>query len=425
MIPYQNIMKNSSRVLAPLFNQTSRRYASTALASLDNIMGEVMDSIYEAGTFKPERIITTRQAAEIQVAGSSKKILNFCANNYLGLSSHPEVVEASKAALDKYGAGLSSVRFICGTQDIHKELEEKISRFHGREDTIIYASCFDANAGLFESLLTPEDAAISDELNHASIIDGIRLCKAERHRFKHMDMKDLERVLQETQKCRMRVVATDGVFSMDGDVAPLKEIVELCDQYKALVFIDECHATGFVGETGRGTEEFTGVDGRVHIINSTLGKALGGAAGGYTCGPKSLTDMLRQKSRPYLFSNSLPPPVVAGASKVFDLIMRDNSLVSKVAENTKHFRTRIEEAGFTIWGKDHPIVPIMLDDASLAGRFAEEMLSKDIYVIGFSYPVVPKGKARIRVQVSAAHTPAEIDKCVDAFIDIGKKLKVI
>ncbi|XP_072163199.1 2-amino-3-ketobutyrate coenzyme A ligase, mitochondrial-like [Diadema setosum] len=409
-----------------LISRTAARHQSTApVAVLGNAMNEVMEAIHEAGTYKPERVITTRQAADIRVEGSSGKILNFCANNYLGLSSHPEVVDAAKKALDDYGAGLSSVRFICGTQDIHKELEDKISRFHGRDDTILYASCFDANAGIFEALLTPDDAVISDELNHASIIDGIRLCKAQRMRYKHMNMEDLEAKLEESKNCRMRLIVTDGVFSMDGDIAPLREICDLADKYNSLVFIDECHATGFLGETGRGTEEHLGIDGRCHIINSTLGKALGGAAGGYTSGPQGLIDMLRQKSRPYLFSNSLPPPVVASASKVFDIIMRDNSLVSKVASNTKRFRDHMAGAGFTVWGKTHPICPIMLGEASLAGKFAEEMLARGIYVIGFSYPVVPKGLARIRVQISAAHTEEEIDQCAEAFIDVGKQLGVI
>ncbi|XP_033106368.1 2-amino-3-ketobutyrate coenzyme A ligase, mitochondrial-like [Anneissia japonica] len=400
-------------------------YSTAPLGVMNQVLGEVMDAIRSAGTYKPERVITTKQAAQIKVKGSNRNILNFCANNYLGLSSNLEVVEAAKESLDRYGNGLSSVRFICGTQDIHKELEQKIAKFHGRDDAILYISCFDANAGIFESLLGPEDAVISDELNHASIIDGIRLCRAERLRYYHMSMPDLEQKLQETQGSRMRLIVTDGVFSMDGDVAPLKEICDLADKYNSLVFIDECHATGFLGATGRGTEEFLGLDRRCHIINSTLGKALGGAAGGYTTGPQSLIDMLRQKSRPYLFSNSLPPPIVASASKVFDLITKDNSIIAKVTSNTKRFRDKITAAGFEVWGKDHPICPIMLGDASLAGKFAEEMLERDIYVIGFSFPVVPKGLARIRVQISAAHTEDEIDRAVDAFIEVGKKLGVI
>ncbi|XP_071955421.1 2-amino-3-ketobutyrate coenzyme A ligase, mitochondrial-like [Antedon mediterranea] len=400
-------------------------YSSAPLGVMNQVLAEVMDSIKAAGTYKPERVITTKQAAQIKVQGNNKDILNFCANNYLGLSSNLEVIEAAKESLDLYGNGLSSVRFICGTQDIHKELEHKIAKFHGRDDAILYISCFDANAGIFETLLGREDAVLSDELNHASIIDGIRLCSAERHRYKHMNMQDLEEKLQATQKCRMRLIVTDGVFSMDGDVSPLREICDLADKYNSLVFIDECHATGFLGATGRGTEEFIGVEGRCHIINSTLGKALGGAAGGYTTGPQSLIDILRQKSRPYLFSNSLPPPIVAAASKVFDLITQDNSLIAKVTSNTKRFRDKITAAGFEVWGKDHPICPIMLGEASLAGRFAEEMLDRDIYVIGFSFPVVPKGLARIRVQISAAHSEEEIDRAVDAFIEVGKKLEVI
>lgn len=403
----------------------SRNQATAAAAAMNGILQETLESIREAGTFKSERIITTKQASKIQVSGSNRKILNFCANNYLGLSSHPEVIEAAKRALDKYGAGLSSVRFICGTQDIHKELEAKISKFHGREDTILYASCFDANAGIFESLLTPDDAVISDELNHASIIDGIRLCKAQRHRYKHMNLSDLERLLQETQGARMRLIVTDSVFSMDGDIAPLKEIADLAQKYRSLIFIDECHATGFLGKTGRGAEEHLGIGQPCDIINSTLGKALGGAAGGYTTGPKPLIDMLRQKSRPYLFSNTLPPPVVASASKVFDLIMADNSLIDKLAANTKRFRSKMVEAGFTLTGKDHPISPVMLKEASLASKFADEMLKRDIYVIGFSFPVVPKGLARIRVQLSAQHSEEEIDQCVDAFTEVGKQLGVV
>ncbi|XP_033640006.1 2-amino-3-ketobutyrate coenzyme A ligase, mitochondrial-like [Asterias rubens] len=401
------------------------RYSTEAQAVMNEAMYEVMTSIHEAGTYKPERVIVTRQAASIRVAGNSNDILNFCANNYLGLSSHPEVVNAAKKALDDYGSGLSSTRFICGTQDIHKELEEKLARFHKREDAILYASCFDANAGIFEALLTPEDAVISDELNHASIIDGIRLCKAQRHRYKHMDVNDLESILKKTQDCRMRMIVTDGVFSMDGDIAPLKELVSLADTYKALLFVDDCHGTGLLGETGRGTEELLGLHGCSDIINSTLGKALGGAAGGYTTGPKPLIDMLRQKSRPYLFSNTLPPPVVASASKVLDMITDDPSLVSQLAKNTKHFRDRMTAAGFTIWGKGHPICPVMFGDASLARMFSEEMLKRGVFVIGFSFPVVPKGKARIRVQISAAHSEEEIERCVEAFIETGKELKVI
>uniref|UniRef100_A0A2P2HZQ0 2-amino-3-ketobutyrate coenzyme A ligase, mitochondrial n=1 Tax=Hirondellea gigas TaxID=1518452 RepID=A0A2P2HZQ0_9CRUS len=402
------------------------RHHSQAQTECRSLLSEQLDGIRAAGTWKTERVITSKQAVNISVQGSKGKILNFCANNYLGLSSHPEVVEAGKRALDRYGAGLSSVRFICGTQDIHKELEEKISLFHGREDTILYASCFDANAGLFEILLSPEDAVLSDQLNHASIIDGIRLCKAKKFRYLHKDMADLESKLQESRDARMRLIVSDGVFSMDGNVAPLKEICRLAEKYNAMVFLDECHATGFFGRTGRGTEEFheLGQD-KVDIINSTLGKALGGAAGGYTTGPKELITLLRQRARPYLFSNSLPPPVVACASKVFDLLLGNSGLVEQVATNTQRFRSQMVAAGFTIAGEDHPICPVMLGDARLSSQFADLMLEKGIYVIGFSFPVVPIGKARIRVQVSAAHSFQDIDYTVEAFKTVGKKLGVI
>ncbi|CAD7077318.1 unnamed protein product [Hermetia illucens] len=401
-------------------------FASTSAAAKDfrNILRKQLDDIRQAGTFKNERIITSPQKTSITVAGGETRLLNFCANNYLGLSSNEGIVAYSKSILDKYGAGLSSVRFICGTQDIHKELEQKISKFHGREDTILYASCFDANAGIFEAILTPDDAVLSDELNHASIIDGIRLCKAKKFRYKHRDMNDLENLLKSCD-ARIKLIATDGVFSMDGNIAPLRKICDLADKYNALVFIDECHATGFFGSTGRGTEEFQGIQGRVHIINSTLGKALGGASGGYTTGPKELVDLLRQKSRPYLFSNSLPPPVVATGIKVMDMLLHSDQLSKKVQSNTKRFRDGMTKAGFTIAGEDHPICPVMLGDARLASTFADKMLERGIYVIGFSYPVVPKGKARIRVQISAAHAPQEIDHCIAAFIEVGKELKVI
>jgi len=399
---------------------------SDAAKKTGMIIEEQLQSIREAGTWKTERVIVTKQAAGIKVAGDKRRILNFCANNYLGLSSHPEVVEAGKAALDSHGAGLSSVRFICGTHDLHKELEEKIARFHGKEDAILYASCFDANAGLFEVLLTPDDAVISDELNHASIIDGIRLCKGQKYRYKHRDMDDLEVKLQSSSNARQRLVVTDGVFSMDGNVAPLGDIVSLAKKHDAITFIDECHATGFLGATGRGTDEFLGIFGQIDIINSTLGKALGGAAGGYTAGSKQLVDLLRQRSRPYLFSNALPPPVVACASKVFDLLNDPSlDLPGIVTRNTKHFRSRMKDAGFTISGDDHPIAPVMLGDARLASEMADRLLQKGIYVIGFSYPVVPKGKARIRVQISASHTAEEIDETVDAFIEVGREFGVI
>ncbi|XP_062503840.1 2-amino-3-ketobutyrate coenzyme A ligase, mitochondrial-like [Corticium candelabrum] len=386
---------------------------------------EELDLIRSSGLWKSERVITTRQEALIGVGDREERVLNFCANNYLGLSSHPDVIQAGKNALDSHGAGLSSVRFICGTQDIHVILEQKISAFHSRDDTIVYASCFDANAGLFEALLGPDDAVISDELNHASIIDGIRLCKAKKYRYQHKDMRDLRDKLQQAKDAPRKMIATDGVFSMDGDVASLREICDLADEYNAIVMVDECHATGFLGKTGRGTEELLDVAGRVDIINSTLGKAMGGAAGGYTTGHKEIVSLLRQRSRPYLFSNSLPPPVVAQASKVYDLLMMSSELPEKVARNTSQFRSRMKAAGFTISGDDHPICPVMLGDAKLATEIANEMLDLGIFVIGFSYPVVPKGKARIRVQLSAVHSLEDVDRCVDAFIEIGKKKGII
>ncbi|XP_014774822.1 2-amino-3-ketobutyrate coenzyme A ligase, mitochondrial isoform X2 [Octopus bimaculoides] len=422
----RTVMMGTALITAPSLYQLQPRANSVSLASTKKILEESLSEIKNAGTWKAERIIVSKQGAKIGVKGQTNSILNFCANNYLGLSAHPEVIEASKKALDTHGAGLSSVRFICGTQNIHRELEEKLASFHGREDAILYASCFDANAGIFEVLLSPEDAVISDELNHASIIDGIRLCKAQRHRYLHKNMEDLEKKLQETSGARQRLIVTDGAFSMDGNVAPLIDICDLADKYNAIVFIDECHATGFFGKTGRGTEEYHGIEGRVDIINSTLGKALGGAAGGYTTGPKALIDLLRQRSRPYLFSNTLPPPVVASASKSLDLIMQDDSLTGKVLSNTKRFRTQMVNAGFTMSGDpDHPICPVMLGDARLASIFADKMLEQGIYVIGFSYPVVPIGKARIRVQISAAHSEEDIDRAVSAFINIGRELKVV
>ncbi|NXX11723.1 KBL protein, partial [Podargus strigoides] len=424
-----------------------RAHSGTAVAQLRRRLEGELEAIRGAGTWKSERIIASRQGPHLRLAGGGAGaygeagrafglfprcdtraslsfpagILNFCANNYLGLSSHPEVIRAAVEALEKFGAGLSSVRFICGTQSIHKDLEEKIARFHQREDAILYASCFDANAGIFEALLTPEDAVLSDELNHASIIDGIRLCKANKYRYKHMDMQDLEAKLQDAQKHRLRLVATDGAFSMDGDIAPLREICQLAQKYDALVFIDECHATGFLGPSGRGTDELLGVMDKVTIINSTLGKALGGAAGGYTTGPKPLIDLLRQRSRPYLFSNSLPPAVVGCASKALDLLMESNAIAQSMAAKTQRFRSKMTAAGFTISGKDHPICPVMLGDARLAAVMAEDMLNRGIYVIGFSYPVVPKGKARIRVQISAVHSDEDIDRCVEAFTEVGQK----
>ncbi|XP_051166961.1 2-amino-3-ketobutyrate coenzyme A ligase, mitochondrial [Leptopilina boulardi] len=393
-------------------------------SALKSIIQPQLEAIKEAGTWKSERIIASPQRTQISLL-NGKKVLNFCANNYLGLSDHPKVIEAAKKALDQYGAGLSSVRFICGTQKIHKQLENKITAFHKREDTIVYASCFDANAGIFETLLTNEDSVISDELNHASIIDGIRLCKAKKFRYKHRDMNDLEEKLKESTSSRLKLIVTDGVFSMDGTVAPLKDIIELAKKYNALTFVDDCHATGFFGETGRGTEEYFNNVGGIDIINSTLGKALGGAAGGYTTGCKEVIDLLRQRSRPYLFSNSLPPPVVASGIQVIDLISDSTEFLDQITENTQLFRSRMTSAGFKISGDNHPICPVMLGDAKLASKFADKMLEKNIYVIGFSYPVVPKEKARIRVQISAAHSKEEINRAVDAFIEIGRELKVI
>jgi len=381
----------------------------------------------EAGTYKVERVLTGKQASKVAVQGSAEPVLNFCANNYLGLSSHPRVVEAAQRALETHGFGLSSVRFICGTQDLHKQLEEAISKFHQTEDTILYPSCFDANAGIFEACLGPEDAVISDALNHASIIDGIRLCKAQRHRYEHLNLKHLEEILVSLMdKSRHRLIVTDGVFSMDGDIAPLQEICDLAARYDAQVFVDECHATGFLGKGGRGTPELCGVMDKVDIINSTLGKALGGATGGYTTGPKVLIDLLRNKSRPYLFSNTLAPSVAGASIEVFKMLTEDSSLVDKLQTNVRLFRDNMKAAGFTISGHDScPIAPVMLGDARLASEFADEMLSRGIYVIGFSYPVVPKGAARIRVQLSAAHEPDQVLKCVDAFIEVGRQKGVI
>jgi len=406
-------------------NSINSRALSTALKQVNEKLDHELQEIKNAGTWKAERVITSQQDVGITVDGSEGKILNFCANNYLGLSSHPDVTQAGIEALRTHGAGLSSVRFICGTQDIHKTLENQIAQFHGREDSILYASCFDANAGIFEQLLGPEDAVFSDALNHASIIDGIRLCKAKKYRYEHKNMQDLEAKLQDASDAKIKMIVTDGVFSMDGNVAPLPEICDLADKYGALTFIDECHATGFLGPSGRGTEDFFGINGKVDIINSTLGKALGGAAGGYTTASHQIIQLLRQRARPYLFSNSLPPPVVACASQVFSMLMDDSSFVSKIKENTTRFRQKMTSAGFTISGDDHPISPVMLGDAQLASDMADDMLKRGIFVIGFSYPVVPKGKARIRVQISAAHTTDDIDRTVEAFIEVGRARNVI
>jgi glycine C-acetyltransferase len=383
-----------------------------------------LTAIKDAGLFKKERTITTPQGAIIGVA-TNKKVLNFCANNYLGLSSHPEVIKAAKDALDTHGYGMSSVRFICGTQDIHKNLEARISAFLGTEDTILYAAAFDANAGIFEPLFNKEDAIISDALNHASIIDGVRLCKAVRYRYSNNDMSDLETQLIKAQDQRNRIIVTDGVFSMDGTIAQLDKICDLAEKYNSLVMVDDSHSTGFVGETGRGTHEHCGVFGRVDIITSTLGKALGGAMGGFTSAKKEIIDMLRQRSRPYLFSNSLAPAIVGAAIKVIDLLSKDSELRDKLEENTKYFRKKMISAGFNIKKGTHAIVPVMLYDAKLSQIMADKLLLEGIYVIGFFFPVVPKGQARIRVQVSASHSRKDLDKAISAFTEIGKQLGVI
>lgn len=387
-----------------------------------------IQSIHDAGLYKPERIIMTPQGAAIEVKGG-KEVLNFCANNYLGLSSHPKVIEAAHKTLDEWGYGMSSVRFICGTQDIHKVLEQKISAFLQTEDTILYAACFDANGGAFEPLIGAEDAIITDQLNHASIIDGIRLCKAQRLIYKHADMADLEEKLKETQGVRYRLVATDGVFSMNGDIAKLDEICELTDKYDAMVMIDDAHSTGFLGKTGRGTPEYRGVMGKIDIITGTLGKALGGASGGFISGRKELIELYRQRSRPYLFSNTLAPVIVGASIAVFDLLSETTELRDKLEDNTKYFREKMTEAGFDITPGVHPIVPIMLgkfeNDAKLSQDMARDLLEDGIYVIGFYYPVVPRGQARIRVQLSAGHEKHHLDKAIEAFTKIGKKYNVI
>lgn len=383
-----------------------------------------LEAIKEAGLYKTERIIITPQGADIKV-NTGQEVINFCANNYLGLSSHPKVVQAAKDAIDAYGYGMSSVRFICGTQDIHKELESKISKFLGTEDTILYAAAFDANGGVFEPLLTAEDAIISDELNHASIIDGVRLCKAQRFRYKNCDMQDLEAQLIAASSARHKIIVTDGAFSMDGSVAPLDKICDLADKYEALVMIDESHCTGFIGQTGRGTHELFNVIDRVDIITGTLGKALGGASGGFTSGKKEIIDMLRQRSRPYLFSNTLAPAITGASVAVLDMLSETTELRDKLEANTKYFREKMTAAGFDIKPGFHPIVPVMLYDAKLAQQFAAKMLEEGIYVIGFYYPVVPQGKARIRVQISAAHDTTHLDKAISAFTKVGKELGVI
>lgn len=387
---------------------------------------EELKSIENDGLYKRERIITSVQAAEITL-DTGQKVLNFCANNYLGLSSHPEVVKAAKEGLETHGFGMSSVRFICGTQDIHKTLEAKIAHFHGTEDTILYAACFDANGGVFEPLLTNEDAIISDELNHASIIDGVRLCKAARYRYKNNDMADLEEQLKKAQEAghRFKMIVTDGVFSMDGIVADLKGICDLADKYDALVMVDDCHAAGYLGKTGRGSAEYCDVMGRVDIITGTLGKALGGAMGGYTTGRKEIIELLRQRSRPYLFSNSLAPTIVAASNKVFDLLEGSTDLRDKLEENTKYFKEGISKLGFDIVQGESAIVPVMLYDAKLSQIMADKLLEEGVYVIGFFFPVVPKEKARIRVQLSAGHTREQLDRTIAAFEKVGRELKII
>ena len=386
------------------------------------IAGELKE-IEEAGLFKRERVITSEQGPEITVNG--KTVLNFCANNYLGLSSHPKVIEAAHKAIDSHGYGMSSVRFICGTQDIHKQLEQKLATFLGTEDTILYVAAFDANGGVFEPLFNDQDAIISDELNHASIIDGVRLCKAQRYRYLHNDMNDLEAKLKETAGLRSRIIVTDGSFSMDGTIAQLDKICDLADKYDAIVMVDDSHSSGFLGKTGRGTHEYKGVMGRIDIITGTLGKALGGASGGFTSGRKEIIEMLRQRSRPYLFSNTLAPSIVGASIAVLDMLTETTELRDKLEYNTKYFRDKMTEAGFDIKPGDHPIVPIMLYDAVVAQNFAAKLLEEGIYVIGFFYPVVAKGKARIRVQLSAAHKQEHLDKAIVAFTKVGKELGVL
>jgi len=382
-----------------------------------------IDETQKAGLYKTERVISSPQGAEIVVNG--KKVLNFCANNYLGLSSHPKTIEAAKKYIDTHGYGMSSVRFICGTQDIHKELEQKLAQFLGTEDTILYAAAFDANGGIFEPLFGEQDAIISDALNHASIIDGVRLCKAQRYRYEHNNMQDLESKLQEAAGARSRIIVTDGVFSMDGTIAQLDVICDLADKYDAIVMVDECHASGFMGKTGRGTHEYRGVMGRIDIITGTLGKALGGASGGFTSGRKEIIELLRQRSRPYLFSNTLAPSITGASIAVLDLLSETTELRDKLESNINYFREKITAAGFNIKPGTHAIVPIMLHDAVLAAQFATRLLDEGIYVIGFFYPVVPKGQARIRVQISAAHEPEHLDRAIAAFTKVGRELTVL
>lgn len=389
-----------------------------------NRLARDTDQLRTEGLFKPERLLTSPQQAVIRVADGAE-VINLCANNYLGLANHPSVREAARLALDRYGYGMASVRFICGTHAIHKELEQRLSRFLGTQDTILYSSCFDANGGLFETLLDEQDAVISDALNHASIIDGIRLCKAKRFRYANDNLDELEARLKEADGCRVKLIATDGVFSMDGVIARLKEICDLADRYDALVMVDDSHATGFIGAKGRGTHELRGVMDRVDILTGTLGKALGGASGGYTSGRKEIIGWLRQRSRPYLFSNSIPPFIAAASLRVLDLLEADNELRQRLQENATYFRTQMSAAGFALVPGEHPIIPVMLGDAKLASEFAQRLLSHGVYVIGFSFPVVPHGKARIRTQMSAAHTKAHLDKAVAAFTAVGRELGVV
>ncbi|MFK8137087.1 MAG: glycine C-acetyltransferase [Bdellovibrionales bacterium] len=392
-------------------------------ALLEHLQSEI-DQIKVDGLYKKERVITSSQDASIRVS-TGEQVLNFCANNYLGLANHATLINAGKKTLDSHGFGVASVRFICGTQDIHKELEKRISEYLGTEDTILYSSCFDANGGLFETILGPEDAVISDELNHASIIDGIRLSKAKRFRYKNNNMKDLEDKLKEAADCRFRLIATDGVFSMDGIIANLAGIVELAEKYDAMIMVDDCHATGFVGPKGTGSFEHCGVKGKIDIITGTLGKALGGASGGFTSGKKEVIEVLRQRSRPYLFSNSLAPAIAGASIACLDMIEGGGERIQTLKDNAIHFRKEMTKAGFTLAGADHAIIPVMIGDAELASRFADQMLERGIYVVGFSFPVVPKAKARIRTQMSAAHTKEQLQQAIDAFIEVGKNLEVI
>ncbi|GLT13856.1 glycine C-acetyltransferase [Vibrio algivorus] len=389
-------------------------------------INQQIEDVKSEGLYKSERIITSAQAAAVSIS-TGEEVLNFCANNYLGLANHPDLIEAAKQGMDEHGFGMASVRFICGTQDAHKELERKLSDFLGMEDTILYTSCFDANTGLFETILGAEDAIISDALNHASIIDGVRLCKAKRFRYANNDMAELEQQLIAADEAgaRHKLIVTDGVFSMDGVVANLTAICDLADKYNALVMVDDSHAVGFMGENGRGTHEYNDVMGRIDLITGTLGKAMGGASGGYTSGKKEVIDWLRQRSRPYLFSNSVAPAIVSASIRVIDLLAESNDLRAKLWENADHFRTRMTEAGFTMAGADHAIIPIMLGDAKVAAEFAERALEKGIYVVGFSFPVVPKGQARIRTQMSAAHSREQLDRAIDAFIAVGKEMEII